>query len=91
MLERPDDWERQIRARAVGTGKMSEAGLAYLRFWKSYLDRFPQDAEIGFKPVETSNVRLGIDTEVLLNVSVFKATDRVGLFVRGRRGPGIKR
>ncbi len=53
-------------------------------FWQAYLDRHPEDSEIGFIASGITNVWLKVDAAVPLSISVFKTRKSVGVFVRGR-------
>jgi hypothetical protein len=86
VLSRPNNWERQIQARSRASGEMSEEGKRNRDFWQAYLDRHPEDSEIGFIASGITNVWLKVDAAVPLSVSVFKTRKSVGVFVRGRFG-----
>jgi hypothetical protein len=86
VLSRPNNWERQIQARSRGPSEMSDTGKRNRDFWQSYLDRYPEDSEVGFIASGTANVWLKVDAAVPLSVSVFKTRSSVGVFVRGRFG-----
>lgn len=79
VLERPSDWDRQIRRQATS---LSESGQFRKGFWTYYSERYIDD---GVGIGSTSNQWVYVE-EASLNISLALVKDKVGLFLRGNRG-----
>jgi len=85
VVERPNQWERRLQAKTSET-KLSERGVFRRAFWTEYLDRYPDDRKLGVDVVGVSSNWANVLEEPELNVSIYCAASKVGVFVRGGRG-----
>ncbi len=78
VVERPNSWERQIRA------DKKESSLTNLRrrFWEQYLRRHPDT----FRPTRASNALVPITQDGSVLLSMYCAKLGSGMFLRGRKG-----
>jgi hypothetical protein len=88
VVTKPNDWERAIsaktRASKTGSNERNESRQA---FWQAYLDRIPQAAEWGLRPLKLSSAWVpieGLSDEAYLSLWIGK--DDCGVFMRGDRG-----
>lgn len=81
VVERPNDWERNLQTRAREQRSSSTLSEFRRSFWTRYTQRHPGEG----KPDAASN-RWRTIADVALILSLYVTTDRVGLFVRGLRG-----
>lgn len=88
VVEKPNDWERAVVAKAkrsnTGSDERNEKRLA---FWQAYLDRVPEAAEWGLKPMRLATMWAPIDglgEEAYLSLWIGK--EECGVFLRGARG-----
>lgn len=88
IVEKPNDWERSISAKAKTSDPGSEERNARrLAFWQAYLDRVPQAADWGLRPMRLATVWAPIRAlceEAYLSLWIGK--DECGMFMRGARG-----
>ena len=82
VMERPNEWEKQVRALGETRGEL--IGLRKVRndFWNFYASKYPEDATIS--PGHTSSTVIVPICNV--NASLSLAQDGVGIFLNGRRG-----
>ena len=86
VMAKPNEWERQLHAAAPRRPELSELAALRKAFWDDYLERHPQDSEIGVRPSAASSIWLPLEPDEQLNVSLWVGKSEVGLFVRGPRG-----
>lgn len=82
VLERPNEWENQVRALGEAQGEL--IGLRKIRndFWNLFASRHPGDAAIN--PGHTSSTVIVPLADV--NASLSLAQDGVGIFLNARQG-----
>ena len=82
VLERPNEWEKQVRALGETRGEL--IGLRKVRndFWNFYASKYPGDAAIS--PGHTSSTVIVPLADV--NASLSLAQDGVGIFLNARQG-----
>lgn len=82
VLERPNEWEKQVRA--LGETRTDLIGLRKIRnvFWNLYATKYPGDVAIS--PGHTSSTVIVPISNI--NASLSLAQDGVGIFLNGRRG-----
>ena len=85
VLERPSNWDRQIRDAQRGRSA-NAIGQLRREFWEFYVDRHPGDIA---RASAASNQWVYIE-EAGLNISLALVQDKVGLFVRGFRGEDLE-
>jgi hypothetical protein len=88
VVEKPNDWERAVAAKTRG-GKpgSDERNEKRLAFWQAYLDRVPEAAEWGLRPLRLSTAWVpihGLGEEAYLSLWIGK--DKCGASLRGARG-----
>lgn len=81
VLEKPNEWERQLQTVSAESKPLSEAGQFRLEFWTHYLNRHPFDEKDG-KAGGYSNRWRTVGDFV---VSYYIAQRSVGVFIRGLR------
>lgn len=81
VVERPNDWERNLQTRAREQRSTSSLSEFRRSFWTHYTQRHPSEGA----PDAASN-RWRTLSGVGLILSLYVTTDRVGLFIRGLRG-----
>lgn len=87
VLARPNEWERSMQKKVKeATGEFSPLAQERREFWKHYLARHPGDKELGLQISGSSNLWLAKPNELGMVVSIYKAKDSVGVFLRGQRG-----
>jgi len=80
IVERPNDWERQVQAQARELGP---TGQFIKSFWTYFIERWPQEGAFG-PPTAVSRWR---DAGVAdLIVVQYVTPTAVGVFIRGKRG-----
>ena len=79
VLERPNDWERQLQAHNGADGNERRDNLRKFRreFWQSYVVRYPDDLQLRPNHID-SNVYQTVQD---VSVSLFLAQRRVGVFL----------
>lgn len=87
VLARPNAWDRQLKevVRAK-TGESSEFATTRREFWQHYLARYPEDAARGVKVTGSASNWMALPEPIGLVVSLYRAKDGVGVFLRGPRG-----
>lgn len=80
VIERPNEWERQLHAVAAGGGR-SELAQKRFDFWNAFVDAVPGERERNGDASYTSN-RWRKLSEPNLMISMFTAKGSVGLFIR---------
>lgn len=87
IVEKPNDWDRRLIRKAREASAGSEVGDKRSAFWQAYLDRIPEAAEWGLRPLRLSSAWVpiaGIGHEAYL--SMWVGSDDCGAFLRGGRG-----
>ena len=84
VVERPNAWDRQVKALARDRQDMSEIGQFRRRFWQHYLSRHPDHGDPD-RAGAASSLWLAVDRLDLV-IALYRAKDVVGLFVRPGRG-----
>ena len=88
VVEKPNDWERSMTAKARGANPGSDArNEMRLAFWHAYLNRVPSAADRGVKALRSSSSWVpihGLCEEAHLSLWIGK--DDCGVFMRGARG-----
>ncbi len=83
VLERPSDWDRQVRASAQEENtRLNETRQFRRDFWQFYVQRHPNDIELRPNHID-SNVYHDISGIV---VSQHLSRNRVGIYIRPRTG-----
>ncbi|MDE2788196.1 MAG: hypothetical protein OXL37_16270 [Chloroflexota bacterium] len=83
VLERPSDWDRQVRASAQEeNGRLNETRQFRHDFWQFYAQRHPNDIELRPDHID-SNVYHDVSGIV---VSQHLSRNRVGIYIRPRTG-----
>lgn len=86
VLARPNNWDRQVQAAQRNSTDLSDIGKFRRAFWESYLEKHPSDAALGVSETAASSVWLEVEAPNAINVAIWIAKTRVGVFVRGPRG-----
>ena len=86
VLERPNNWERQMHAEQREKRTRSRRAADRSAFWAMLLGHRPEFAERGVTANGSSSQWLKPDNVSDLLVSIYIAMDGVGLFLRGHRG-----
>ena len=81
VIEQPNGWERRTQKRLRSREGLSDVGKRRLAFWTHLAERHP---DLGTARAATSSVWLPLAGGYAL--VLYKAVERVGLFVRGARG-----
>ena len=78
VLERPNEWDRQVRVLQEGSGELT--GLSKLRhdFWAEYTNLYPEDGPIRSN-YKAANIYRRIEGLV---VSLYLAQGGVGIYIR---------
>jgi hypothetical protein len=84
VLERPNEWERQLQEVARETQELSELGQKRLEFWNHYLARHPDEQKFGPATGTSSRWRKNNEREFIISLYLSKGS--VGLYIRGQRG-----
>lgn len=84
ILERPNEWERQLQATSRETQADSELGQRRKEFWTYYLSRYPQEAQHGPAQAVSNRWRTLEGLDIVL--SYWIANINAGIFIRGNRG-----
>lgn len=87
VVEKPNDWERSLVRKARQSSAPSEVGEKRLAFWQAYLDRVPDAAAWGLRPLRLSSAWVpieGLGEEAYL--SLWLGSEDCGAFMRGARG-----
>jgi hypothetical protein len=85
VLARPNNFERHLKDRKAAAEAVSDN--KYFDFWSAYLERFPDDASIGFKPLRTTNQWLPAVGNVVVGIWM---ANECGVYVRGRASVPIE-
>lgn len=88
VVEKPNDWERAVTATARKSKPGSdERNAKRLAFWEAYLERAPEAAEWGLKPMRLPSMWAEIDgLGEEAYVSLWIGKDQCGIFLRAARG-----
>ena len=86
VLARPNLWERKLQAVAKKIEDDSDITSFRQVYWRAYLDRYPNDAELGLAVVGVSSNWVSVDPEKQVIISAWVGKSKVGLFLRGPRG-----
>lgn len=82
VVEKPNEWDRQVHSAAVASGTRSELSEKRFAFWQAFCDRLPAAAERDGGPSYWSN-RWRVLTNPDLIVSLYLSKNSVGVFARG--------
>ena len=87
VLARPNQWERSMQKEVrEKTGESSRYAPDRREFWNHYLQRYPEDANLGVQITGSPSNWLATPKEIGLFVSIYRAKTGVGVFLRGPRG-----
>lgn len=87
VLARPNQWERSMQKKVrEKTGDSSSFAAIRKAFWKHYLQRYPDDADLGVQITGNPSNWLAPPKEIGMFVAIYKAKTGVGVFLRGQRG-----
>ncbi|MFN3259898.1 MAG: hypothetical protein ACE37J_04990 [Pikeienuella sp.] len=87
VVVRPNAWERRMqKVVRETTGESGVFAPARREFWGRYLQRYPQDADLGVMVGGGSYNWLTPPEDVGLIVSIYRTQSSVGVFLRGKRG-----
>lgn len=87
VVARPNEGERSLhRASREKTGESSSFAPVRRKFWQRYLELFPEDAALGVKASAAPAQWMRASQDHDFNVSIYRATTGVGVFLRGLRG-----
>lgn len=87
VLARPNEWERSLQKELQKTkGETSKRVIELRSFWEHYLKRHPKDAKLGVKITGAAHNWLTTPDSEEFVVSIYKAKDEVGVFLRGQKG-----
>ncbi len=87
VLARPNQWERNMQKKMrANTGESSRFAPIRREFWSQYLQRYPNDAELGVQITGNASNWLAAPQEIGMFISMYKAKNEVGVFLRGQRG-----
>ncbi len=81
VIEKPNEWDRQIHAATVGAGARSELSEKRFAFWRAFCDRVPSTVERDGEPTYWSN-RWRYISEPDLIISTYAGKGEVGIFLR---------
>lgn len=84
VLERPNQWERQLQAANPVHRDVGERSQQRYAFWQAFIDRVPGELERGGPAQATSN-RWRELKDLDLAISMYAAQGDVGLFIRAPR------
>lgn len=85
VLSRPNEWERRLQTVADDAKPTSARAERRRAFWKRFCERHPEE-EARFGPPHSGSNRWHSLDDLELIISLYLATDHVGLFVRGPWG-----
>lgn len=85
-VARPNEWEREIKSVARTVEAQSDLATTRRAFWERYLERYPGDAALGVVVTGAGSNWLAPRKDIGLFVSIYRAADAVGAFLRGPRG-----
>jgi hypothetical protein len=83
VLERPNDWDRQLQRVKAETEAAKPDTLLRRAFWEHHVQQFPDAAQ---DSVGSPTSRWHAIPEVDLVISQWRGSDDVGVFIRGGRG-----
>lgn len=86
VVERPNNWDRQLQEIAKPPSEPSSLGAFRTRFWRRLLDRHPAEAHNGEANAASSRWRVLPEQDLV--VVQYISQNSVGVFIRGRRGIG---
>jgi hypothetical protein len=86
VMQKPNDWERQLASTRRQTSGDSVMGEMRLEFWRAYSERYREAEAAGIQPNRTLNCWCPILPG--LNLSFWVGAPESGVFVRGDRGTG---
>lgn len=84
VLARPNEWNRRLHAIAQESRQISELGQFRQKFWKHFVERHPNTAEVPVPYAGSSYWRRPTKQE--LYVAQYVGRNAVGLFIRPFRG-----
>jgi hypothetical protein len=84
IIERPNDWERYVQARARESGALTNLGQFRKDFWTHFITRHPSEAESGEPTGDSTRWRKPYIGDFI--VAQYLSQGGVGVFLRGRRG-----
>lgn len=85
VLGQPNNWDRQLQEKTRQSRGLTELGQRRRAFWDAYFERYPDDLLWGKPPGANAYFWREVWPEGMI-LSPYRATDRVGLFVRPRYG-----
>lgn len=85
VVERPNNWERQLQERAREAKVESPVSVRRKAFWDRYLELYPESVRDGYGSVSSRWRRIP-DHDLVISQWLSQTT--VGVFVRGGRGRG---
>ena len=86
VMARPNGWERRMQAAARDAETRSDLATTRRAFWTRYLERHPGDAALGVEITGAGSNWLAPRKDVGLVVAIYRASNGVGVFLRGPRG-----
>ena len=84
VIERPNDWDRKLQELSRATRELTAHGTFRREFWSYFLKKYPAEEEAG--PATALSYRWHEMPELGLVVAQYIILDRVGVYIRGRRG-----
>lgn len=87
VVARPNQWERDLHQKLQQTtGESSSFAAGRRAFWQHYLNLYPDDGLLGVQVTGSASNWLASNKEADLFVSIYKAKNEAGVFLRGKRG-----
>lgn len=86
VLERPNNWERQMHAEQREKRTRSRRADDRTAYWQQFLEKNPDFAELGVSPNGSASQWLALDAVPDMHISIYFALGGVGVFLRGLRG-----
>jgi hypothetical protein len=77
VLEKPNDWDRQVQEQARDARTLSDVGEFRRSFWTHLVARYPDEREFGAPKGDASHWRKPVDGFI---VTQYLAQDAVGIF-----------
>lgn len=80
VIEQPNNWERELGSKTKAAD--SELGNLKLRFWRRYVDMFPNS----IIPSRATSIWIPMFSDETVFLSLFVAQASCGMYIRGPRG-----
>jgi hypothetical protein len=85
VVEKPNGWDRMVTRVSMPQGEQSAISRFRRDFWTAFIERHPEDVELGIAPYALSSCWMEMAGGSVVVVS-WVGNARVGVFIRGPRG-----